>query len=687
MSPQVLVDYMEPKKLIETAMPVKEISLESVRDKSIRHGHISTLHLWWARRPLPVCRAVVFASLVPDPLDENCSQEFKDAVKTMLCQKNNGIDTYKPYNDIPITNAVNPMEDNLRNRLLMFIGKFSETFIQNNIDGKKTSAKDTLDASSLIKWDNKNNEEILNIARKLIWVAHNPKENTLTEFEKYYNAIKKAENELYEIPDRHIKTNEVNQKETNLKNAIDDFLNRMPKVFDPFAGGGAIPLEASRLGCRSYGNDINPVAHIIQKASLEFPQKYGKPITYTKNEFIKLYGEDEYKKINPETSTVSSMEDEIRIENRLAFDVEYFAKKLLKLTEQEIGHLYPVDENGNKLMAYYWVKIGNCANPTCKAKIPLLNDFNIVKRNNFKIHLFPIINGTSIKFIIKKGNIKNKGWLNRGNIKCPCCGNITTVKQLKEQFLSFKIEEKIIFKVVEISGKKIYKLPDLKDIEIISKIEKQINIPIENMQRNSAGGDTFGWGYTKWGQLFSDRQIKVINTFISNIFKIKNMFLYEKEYSKVIDTYLSLFFDRLLLRMTSFGVWHTGAENVEHLYGRQAISMKFRYPEGNPFCKLSSASALNQLKAIILYIKSESININSSNIYNCTSGEKKIYNENSFDATITDPPYYDAIAYSDLSDFFYVWLKRILIDIYPSNFSFPLTPKSDECTALKYHHN
>lgn len=160
----------QPKKLIEVAMPVKEISAESVRDKSIRHGHISTLHLWWARRPLPVCRAVVFASLVPDPLDENCPKEFADAVEILLGAKSNLGDPYKPYEDIPYTTIEDAMEDNARNRLLMFIGKFSDIYIKN---GEKTAAKDKLSDASLIKWDNKNDETIIGKARKLIWVAHN----------------------------------------------------------------------------------------------------------------------------------------------------------------------------------------------------------------------------------------------------------------------------------------------------------------------------------------------------------------------------------------------------------------------------------------------------------------------------------------------------------------------------------
>ncbi|WP_448518929.1 DUF1156 domain-containing protein, partial [Rhodoflexus sp.] len=296
---------LPPKKLIEVALPIKEISAESVRDKSIRHGHISTLHLWWARRPLPVCRAVVFASLVPDPLDPNCPQAFRDAVQLLLGQPfaittgGAAIDWCKPYDDIPWTPIFDPMEDNLRNRLQMFIGKFTDEMQQHLLH--KTSKPDAgkqLTNASLIKWENKNNEVIIGMARQLIFVAHQAlhgNEQTAAEllahYERLYAAIRQAEAELYALPDRHLHSPQVAAKEAALQAAIEAFQHNMPRVFDPFAGGGAIPLEAARLGCKSYGNDINPVAHIIQKGSLEFPQKYGKPITYTREEFIRLYGQ------------------------------------------------------------------------------------------------------------------------------------------------------------------------------------------------------------------------------------------------------------------------------------------------------------------------------------------------------------------------------------------------------------
>lgn len=371
-------------------MPIKEISAESVRDKSIRHGHISTLHLWWARRPLPVCRAVVFASLVPDPLDENCPTAFREAVETWLLSDPH----YAPYPNIPYTSVYDPMPDTLRNRLLMFIGKFSPECQKNMLAGKSTPAKDQIQEKCLIKWESRNDEAVMNLARKLIWVAYNAElhpECSLTkltaDFDRTYRAIKEAEEALYNLPDRHLPTHEVGAKEAALQAAIEDFQNRMPSVFDPFAGGGAIPLEAARLGCRSFGNDINPVAHIIEKGSVEFPQRYGKPITYTHDAFMSLYGEEGVKFYTEIFGGIPTAN--VEIPNRLAFDVEYYAKKLLKLTETEVGHLYPADEKGNKPIAYYWARTARCSNPSCRAEVPLLKQFYLANTKAKKVYLYP----------------------------------------------------------------------------------------------------------------------------------------------------------------------------------------------------------------------------------------------------------------------------------------------------------
>ncbi|MCD8262108.1 MAG: DUF1156 domain-containing protein, partial [Bacteroides sp.] len=409
------------KKLIEVAMPVKEISAESVRDKSIRHGHISTLHLWWARRPLPVCRAVIFASLVPDPLDEHCSEVFRDAVKDLLGNDRR----YAPYPDIPYTAIHDPMSDNLRNRLLMFIGKFSERCQQNMLKGKSTPSKEQLQEGCLIKWESKNDTEVLQKARKLIWVAYNaeryPKVTysiLSTEFDAAFAAITEAETTLYTTSDRHIPSEEIERKEKALQEAIENFQKRMPSVFDPFAGGGAIPLEAARLGCRSFGNDINPVAHIIEKGSVEFPQKYGKPIRYTEEEFKKQYGPEGMELLAEKN--ISRVKGVIDIPNRLSFDVGYYARKLLAMTEKEVGHLYPADEKGNKPVAFYWARTATCSNPSCRAEVPLLKQFYLANTKSKKVYLNPIINRKNIQFEIKEGVCFLEGWNIKGNLTCPC---------------------------------------------------------------------------------------------------------------------------------------------------------------------------------------------------------------------------------------------------------------------------
>lgn len=697
-----------PKKLIEVAMPIKEISAESVRDKSIRHGHISTLHLWWARRPLPVCRAVVFASLVPDPLDPHCPYAFKDAIELLLGSPEKPLDeldiqpdAYKPYKDIPWTAIIDPMDDNPRNRLQMFIGKFSDEMQQAMLQSKPSpGAAKLLSNYSLIKWDNKNNERIINKARKLIFVAHNATQypdktatELLSDFDDLYSAIKKAEQTLYALPDRHLETQEVQEKTTILQQAIEAFLDRMPKVFDPFAGGGAIPLEAARLGCRSYGNDINPVAHIIQKGSLEFPQKYGKPITYTKAEFIQRYGEEAFNQLPNDQKVYTNGEvTAVKIANRLSFDVEYYAKKLLQETEKEIGHLYPVNAQGKKPIAYYWAKVGTCSNPSCRAEVPLLKQFYLANTKTKQVYLKPIIEGTTIDFEIKQGRYTDnelKGWLDK-SLTCPCCSAVTSTKELKVQATTSGLNEKLIAVIDTGSEGKSYRLPTAKEISLTSINKALLNplfIPNETMMEIPDLVSGRGWGIKKWSDMFSSRQLYALQTLVQKLHELKQQLTYvDQNYRNAIVTYLGILFDRISIVNTSFGRWHVSGEKLEHPFSKQAIPMMFDYPESNMFCN-STGSALNQLDWLTRYIESECEYPFSVELKNASSGDKSQFPDKYLTAVVTDPPYYDAIAYADLSDFFYVWLKRTLGDVYPLNFATPQTPKTEECTALKHHHN
>lgn len=676
---------MKAKKLIEVAMPIKEISAESVRDKSIRHGHISTLHLWWARRPLPVCRAVVFASLVPDPLDEHCPQAFKDAVADLLKS-----DIYKPYDDIPYTTVVDKMDDTPRHRLMMFIGKFSDKCQKNMIAGKSTSPAEQLSAGSLIKWENKNNEAVLGIARKLIWVAYNADKDASLSYERLskdfdhdYSAIHEAEKSLYDLTDRHKATPEVQQAEARLQKAIDEFQQRMPSVFDPFAGGGAIPLEAARLGCRSFGNDINPVAHIIERGSAEFPQKYGKPIRYTEAEFRRIYGKEGVDLLGEKG--FAFFDGIVEIPNCLAWDVEFYAKRILRETEKEVGWMYPADENGNKPVAYYWARTAKCSNPSCGAEVPLLKSFYLCNTSRKHYYLLPTIQNKTISFNIRQGACNSEGWNNRGNMVCPCCGSITDVNQIREQFVKKETGEFLLAVIGESENGKTYSIPSKRlEKSLIQPIE-EMDAPQETMAPHTTGGDISIWGFTKWGDLFSKRQLMMLNSLVSQYQKESERLL-SNEYGKVILSFLSLWIDRLALVNTSMGRWNLAGEKIEHMYNRQAISMKSDYPESNPFCS-SSGSAVNMLDWVIRYVETESTSCFTCIFSNASSGDKLQFQRKELSAVITDPPYYDAIAYADISDFFYVWLKRTLGSVYPLNFATPQTPKTEECTALKHHHN
>lgn len=682
---------MKAKKLIEVALPIKEISAESVRDKSIRHGHISTLHLWWARRPLPVCRAIVFASLVPDPLDENCPEAFKYAIEYLL---NTGLGKlhYKPYKDIPYTSVVDEMEDNHRNRLMMFIGKFSEACQANMIAGKSTPPKDQLDDWSLIKWENKNNPQILRIARELIFVAYQSDkrpdatwEQLHDEFNHLYDAILKAESALYELKDRHIETDLVKQREAELQAAIDAFQNEMPSVFDPFAGGGAIPLEAARLGCRSYGNDINPVAHIIERGSAEFPQKYGKPIVYSKEEFEKLYGEEGLKMAQEDERGITFDGKCYHIPNRLAFDVEFYAKKILTETEKEVGYLYPTDEKGNKPVAFYWARTAKCSNPSCGADVPLLKQFYLANTSKKRVYFNPIINGTDITFEIKEGKCDHlNGWNNRGNLTCPCCGNVTSVNLVKQQFKKDGIPERLLAIITETDNGKSYRLPTNNELSI--KVNENIDKPTDRMAvENNRNFNTPGWGIDNYGDMFSNRQLLMLTTLIKHYHSLVSN-LGAEGYSKIIITYLAIWIDRIALTNTSLGRWDNTCQKYQHPFNRQAIPMTFDYPEINPFSS-STGSANNMLEWVLKYIEDESFTPFPALFANASSGERGQFKVKSLTAVVTDPPYYDAIAYADISDFFYVWLKRTLGEVFPLNFSTPQTPKAEECTALKHHHN
>ncbi|MDO7888060.1 DUF1156 domain-containing protein [Hymenobacter cheonanensis] len=380
----------------------------------------------------------------------------------------------------------------------------------------------------------------------------------------------------------------------------------------------------------------------------------------------------------------------IRLANRLAFDVEFFARRLLGRAEAEIGHFYPADEKGRKPIAYYWARVGTCANPSCRAEVPLLKQFYLSKRRGTSsskwVHLKPSITGNKITFSIAKGEYENSGWNSRGNLNCPVCASITNASSLKAEFHQNGIKEILIATIKEGNTERLYELPSQKDEEVINGLPSPALVLSEKLQvGNNRNFNTPGWSVDSFGQMFSKRQLLTFERLLWELEKLKKEELFiENEYNRAIVTYLGVLVDRIAARNTSYGVWHILQETVEHPFGRQAIPMVFDYPEMNPFGSLSG-SAYGQLDSIVNFIQEECGEF-SAVCKNASSGDESQFEAKSITAVVTDPPYYDAIAYADLSDFFYIWLKRTLGNVYPLNFAFPLTPKKEECTALKHHH-
>jgi len=636
-------------RLIEVALPIREISAESVRDKSLRHGHISTLHLWWARRPLAACRAVVFASLVPDPDDPRCPEAFRKAVERHLKthvppelrhyqrgrENRRDPDPYSPYEGVP---------DTLRNRLLMFIAKWSpEAIAFEKKGGKPPKPAHLLDDRSLAKWetsdpDNPQGREVLRIARELIQAANG---------------------------------------------------GSTPVVLDPFAGGGAIPLEAGRLGCRAIANDYNPVAYLILRATCEFPQKYGKP--GKRKVLVENMGRN--------------VEQEVEVPNVLVHDFEKWARWILERARQKIGHLYPPGKDGRPVVGYLWARTAPCSNPACRGEIPLLRSLLVCNKPNKKVALTMEVDKArkTVQFGITEGkDIKETDGTmqNRGNARCPYCGQITPVADIRAAGLAGRMGERMVAVIMADRSGKHYRAVeecDLKAFRDASAIHverpQEMILPeinadqIEDDISNSTGIRSHLYGMKTWGSLFNPRQLVAMHTFVACLHEALEAMSKEfadEEYRKALGVYLGLWIGRIASRTSSMGLWNIRGEKLEHPFGRQAIPMNWDYPESNPFTEVTGGvqGQFGWMKRVILHESNGSV----PTVAMHGDGAALSLPSGACDVVVTDPPYFDAIAYGDLSDYFYVWLKRGLGDVFPEVFTTPLVPKGDEATALKHRH-
>lgn len=556
------------KRFIEETFPVKEVSIESAKEKNIRHGNISTLHIWWARRPLASSRATSYAALIPAPSD---IEEW--------------------------------------NKKRQFIINFS-------------------------KWENSLNQGMIRQVREDVLKANGGKP---------------------------------------------------PKVLDPFAGGGAIPLEALRLGCEVYAFDYNPVATLILKCTLEYPQKYGQPKNVKSDDWVG--GE---KEINP-----------------LLEDVKKWGNWVLEEAKEEIGKFYPPDGDGSIPVGYIWARTIPCQNPACGAEIPLMRQFWLAKKSNKKVSLYPHVENREVKFKIvgngyepmPKGFNPEDGTVSRAVATCPICGSVVDDKTTRKLFNEDKSGQRMIAAVMHkpSSTGKTYRIATQNDLLVFSEAEEYLKekreklilewgmdpVPDEALPPvGTLGFRIQRYGMKTWGDLFNSRQKLAIITFSS---KIRDSYqkmitgVYEKEYAKAVTSYLAILMDRIASSSNTLARWQSNGEKIADVFSRQALPMIWDYPEVNILT--GTSRSYNELFKDILAVIERESSIRDSAIVSQSSATSVPYTDSFFDSVFTDPPYYDNVPYSHLSDFFYVWLKRTIGDLYPELFSTPLTPKKDEIVA------
>lgn len=600
---------MTDRRFIEESFPVKEVGEASAREKNIRHGHISTLHIWWARRPLAASRATAYAALISAPKDAEEWQKKRDFI-IQLCQ-----------------------------------------------------------------WENSNDQLLLDRARREILETNGG------------------------VP---------------------------PKVLDPFAGGGSYPLEALRLGCESFASDYNPVAVLIEKATLEYPQKFGKPFENMPDWALSKEG---FRKEKSEAGDTKQLNLLINIQgnkgakdlNPLSNAVSFWGKWVLEEARKELEEFYPSDPDGSIPIGYIWARTIPCQNPSCQENIPLMRQYWLAKSDKIKVAIFPKILNNKIQFQIigdqkslsdKDGYISwpdgfnpDNGTVRRAVATCPVCGATVDDNTTRRLFKEGNSNQQLIAVVVfnpQIGGKS-YRLAKDSDLiqyynakNALGEKRRRLQedwgldpIPDEPIppkeSHRSVGSQLPLYGFKVWGDLFNSRQILSLITFSEKIriaYSTMTKSTANTEFIKAVTTYLALILDRVADSNSAQCWWQNSWEKEAITFSRQALQMTWDYFESNPIGERGYRWASFTESTIYLFKELAALSENKTNNFvSQTSATQLPYEENSFDAVFTDPPYYDNVPYSYLSDFFYVWLKRTLNQIYPDLFSTPLTPKAIEIVA------
>ena len=612
------------KKLIEVALPLEAINVASAREKSIRHGHPSTLHLWWARRPLAAARAVIFAQMVDDP---------------------------SAHPDIFPTEKKQEKE---RQRLFRII-------------------------EELVKWENTTNETVLQQAREEIWQSWR---YTCAE-----NADHPRASELF---DRY----------------------KLPAFHDPFAGGGALPLEAQRLGLESYASDLNPVAVLINKAMIEIPPKFaGK------------------QPVNPEwqqKSFADKMGREWKGAQGLAEDVRYYGQWMRDEAEKRIGHLYPKIEVtaamaeerpdlkkyvGRKLtvIAWLWARTVKSPNPAfSNVDVPLASTFMLSTKAGKEAYVDPVIeDGGGYRFTVKVGKPKDADGAKLGTaagkraaFRCLMSGVPVSYDHIREEGKAGRMGVKLMAIVAEGDRGRVYFSPT-PEMEAIALSAQPTWKPDCEMPKKHRNFQPPGYGMNNLGDIFTSRQLVALTTFsdlvqearervkldaiqaglTDNKQAIAEMGSGAPAYADAVAVYLAFAVSKMTNIGSSIASWMSDRGAFRETFARQAIPMTWDFAEANTFADIGGSYSLAIDKGAM------AIDAFPASSHSLASQLDASAQTISLDKVVsTDPPYYDNIGYADLSDFFYVWLRRSLKTVFPDLFATLAVPKAEELVATPYRH-
>jgi putative DNA methylase len=656
------------RKLIEVALPLDAINKACAREKSIRHGHPSTLHLWWARRPLAAARAVIFSQMVDDPsayvdvlrADAKLHRKAVTALKARMKlweeartlaekAKGSGLPVPEPG---PAPTLDDMLADQERQRLFRII-------------------------EDLVLWENTTNETVLQAARDEIWQSWR---RTCAE-----NSDHPRAKELF---DR----------------------KKLPAFHDPFAGGGALPLEAQRLGLESYASDLNPVAVLINKAMIEIPPKFaGKPPR------------------NPESRREKALiAREWKGAQGLAEDVRYYGQWMRDEAEKRIGQLYPKVEitaemakdrpdlkkyAGQKLtvIAWLWARTVKSPNPAfAKVDVPLASTFMLSTKVGKEAYVEPVIEKGGYRFTVKIGKPKDaesagKGTkLGRGaNFRCVMSGAPIAQNHIRGEFKAKRSGQKLMAIVVEGTGGRMY-LPPTAEIEAIARRAKPEWKP--EVEMNQESKDLLsgrGYGFKYWHELFTPRQLVALTTFSDLVEDARESVKRDARaaglpddglplrdggtgataYADAVGVYLGMAVSKMADAQSSLCRWKTTMDQSIATFGRQALPMVWDYSEANAFGEMAGdplVSLKNMMRVVDRLPASIAGHVVQADAQSQTLSDGSVVS--------TDPPYYDNIGYADLSDFFYVWLRRSLRPVFPELFATLVVPKAAELVATPYRH-